>query len=674
MIYSRSPRHGRLVNACRSALFLGHVPWRGHVPGRRRSHHRRRRRSDGTAGSQGARAPVRCGWKRIGIGLRRRARTLPCWTRPRAIAAWRRRSQDSRPPSCRVPQPNRFGSCWPSRRSQETVIVTATNTEAPASQIGASVTAFTADDMDRRRDPMVTDLLRTSPGAMVDSNRTFGGVASLFVRGGDSDDNKVLLDGIPLNEPGGTFNFGNLTTDNLEPVEDRARCAVGALRLGRDRRASCSSSRSRRSAPTRIRRHPPRSKADRSDTVNRRQPSPARRQVRLLARRLAASAPTTRRRTTRSTTRRYRRTSASSLARRDAARDWPRRDRTVGHAWTDGVRPPGPRPAFARHDGVGGVTFDQRSLAAFHQHIVYLTRRVECSFDHLVLDPPYTAQYQGHIAPFVSTDFTVQRRDESAPPLRELSGRLAPAARGRRRSSPDSCRRLERRTHSPRGSPRRSPTATRRATTSVPHSGAGARGAASSSPRAAGSSTTRASERPPCLAARSRVRARQRRRRGRDATPRERRPRHQGADGAASLQRRRRSFMGNPNLLPERSSSFDPGIEQRFADDHAKIEATWFDNRLRKPHIVDGSVTTISSPTAPTSDTHVRSGAEIGVEVAPSRRCHSKPATCIVDSDVRREHIARQRRPRQGELLLPAAEELRLCRSATLRVGRVSAN
>src|SRR5438874_2732356 len=33
---------------------------------------------------------------------------------------------------------------------EETVVVTATRTEAPASQVGASVTAFTADDLDRR--------------------------------------------------------------------------------------------------------------------------------------------------------------------------------------------------------------------------------------------------------------------------------------------------------------------------------------------------------------------------------------------------------------------------------------------------------------------------------------------------------------------------------------------
>ena len=46
-----------------------------------------------------------------------------------------------------------------------------------------------------------------------------GGVTSLFVRGGESSYNKVLLDGIPLNEPGGTFNFSNVTSEGLERIE-----------------------------------------------------------------------------------------------------------------------------------------------------------------------------------------------------------------------------------------------------------------------------------------------------------------------------------------------------------------------------------------------------------------------------------------------------------------------
>ena len=102
---------------------------------------------------------------------------------------------------------------------QEAVVVSATRTEAPLAQLATSVTVFDAADIERRQNPPLLDLLRTAPGAVVVANGSRGAVASLFLRGGESNYTKVLLDGIPLNEPGGTFDFGNVTTENLERVE-----------------------------------------------------------------------------------------------------------------------------------------------------------------------------------------------------------------------------------------------------------------------------------------------------------------------------------------------------------------------------------------------------------------------------------------------------------------------
>src|SRR5437762_3746326 len=130
---------------------------------------------------------------------------------------------------------------------QETVVVTATRTEAPAGQVGASVTTFTADDLERRRVPLVADLLRATPGVQVIRTGAPGGVTSLFVRGGESSYNKVLLDGIPLNEPGGTFNFSSLTTDNLDRLEI-VRGAQSAL-FGSDAMASVVQLITKRAAP-----------------------------------------------------------------------------------------------------------------------------------------------------------------------------------------------------------------------------------------------------------------------------------------------------------------------------------------------------------------------------------------------------------------------------------------
>src|SRR4029077_8621194 len=119
---------------------------------------------------------------------------------------------------------------------RETLIVTATGTETPASQIGASTSVFTARDLETRREPLVADLLRETPGAMVIRTGAPGGVTSLFVRGGESNYNKVMVDGIPINEPGGSFNFSNVTTDNLDRIEV-VRGAFSAL-YGSDALAS----------------------------------------------------------------------------------------------------------------------------------------------------------------------------------------------------------------------------------------------------------------------------------------------------------------------------------------------------------------------------------------------------------------------------------------------------
>ena len=43
--------------------------------------------------------------------------------------------------------------------------------------------------------------------------------SSLFVRGGESNYNKVIIDGVPVNDPGGIFDFGVVPMDNVERVE-----------------------------------------------------------------------------------------------------------------------------------------------------------------------------------------------------------------------------------------------------------------------------------------------------------------------------------------------------------------------------------------------------------------------------------------------------------------------
>ena len=101
---------------------------------------------------------------------------------------------------------------------EEVLVVSATRGDAPVGQIASAVTVFTGDALDRRQRPMLAELLRGSAGTAIVSAAP-GNVASLFVRGGESNHTKVLLDGIPLNEPGGTFDFSNTATSHLGRVE-----------------------------------------------------------------------------------------------------------------------------------------------------------------------------------------------------------------------------------------------------------------------------------------------------------------------------------------------------------------------------------------------------------------------------------------------------------------------
>ena len=133
---------------------------------------------------------------------------------------------------------------------REAVVVSATRDAAPLSQVGSSVTVFTAADIDRRGAVLVADLLRATPGVTVVQSGAPGTQTSIFVRGGESHYNKVLLDGIPVNEPGGTFNFGNLTTEHLDRIEV-VRGAESAL-FGSDAMSSVIQLFTKRAGPERL--------------------------------------------------------------------------------------------------------------------------------------------------------------------------------------------------------------------------------------------------------------------------------------------------------------------------------------------------------------------------------------------------------------------------------------
>src|SRR5260370_2210711 len=81
----------------------------------------------------------------------------------------------------------------------EVVAVTATRTPVPAAESGASVALLDAAQIQVMQPLDASDALRFLPGAVVDTSGQRGGPPSLFVRGGDSRYNKLLIDISPVN-------------------------------------------------------------------------------------------------------------------------------------------------------------------------------------------------------------------------------------------------------------------------------------------------------------------------------------------------------------------------------------------------------------------------------------------------------------------------------------------
>src|SRR5208282_4584572 len=92
----------------------------------------------------------------------------------------------------------------------ETVVVTATRTPVPAQAAGADVDVLSGAQLELMQPGSADDAMRFLPGAIVNTYGQRGGLSSLFVRGGESTYNKVIVDGVAISEPGETFDFGTL--------------------------------------------------------------------------------------------------------------------------------------------------------------------------------------------------------------------------------------------------------------------------------------------------------------------------------------------------------------------------------------------------------------------------------------------------------------------------------
>jgi vitamin B12 transporter len=102
---------------------------------------------------------------------------------------------------------------------EDGLIVSASRTDSRLTESPSPAFLVAEADVRRAQRITVADVLRSSAGVHTIQTGRRGSVTSLFVRGGESDYTKVLIDGVPSNDAGGAFDLADLTTDNLARIE-----------------------------------------------------------------------------------------------------------------------------------------------------------------------------------------------------------------------------------------------------------------------------------------------------------------------------------------------------------------------------------------------------------------------------------------------------------------------
>jgi len=100
------------------------------------------------------------------------------------------------------------------------VVISATKTPVPVGQVTSAVEVIDGEELQQKKIKTVVDALRLAQGVAVFSNGGPGTSANVRIRGAKAEHTLVVIDGTIVNDPAtGAFDFANLTTDNIERIE-----------------------------------------------------------------------------------------------------------------------------------------------------------------------------------------------------------------------------------------------------------------------------------------------------------------------------------------------------------------------------------------------------------------------------------------------------------------------
>ena len=99
------------------------------------------------------------------------------------------------------------------------VVVSASAEPATIENTAALVNVITRQQIEDRGAIWLTPLTQGIPGMSFSQLGPMGGSTTFFLDGGNSDYTKVLIDGVPVNQPGGLVDFSNFSLDGIDKIE-----------------------------------------------------------------------------------------------------------------------------------------------------------------------------------------------------------------------------------------------------------------------------------------------------------------------------------------------------------------------------------------------------------------------------------------------------------------------
>ncbi len=119
-----------------------------------------------------------------------------------------------------APQTSTTSSDAEPETTEPEIVVTATRNSQSLAETTSAVTIITRRQIEEKKPFDLIDVIRLAPSLSIAQNGTRGKVASIFLRGSNSNHTLVLIDGVRANSPAdGRFDPGTVLVENIERIE-----------------------------------------------------------------------------------------------------------------------------------------------------------------------------------------------------------------------------------------------------------------------------------------------------------------------------------------------------------------------------------------------------------------------------------------------------------------------